>query len=79
MKNLDYNSLENLKSYFEGKKMLAVRETVFGEKREITIDSIKIIHEGNKDVIKCNYSSNNGVLSGVMSIDELRNDYELIE
>jgi hypothetical protein len=79
MENTDYNTLENLKNDFEGKKMLAKRESALGEKREITIDSFIIINEGNKDVIKCNYSWHGEESLGVINIEELLNNYELKE
>ena len=49
-------NLEELKNKYEGKQMIAKREDMFGIKKKITIHSLVIISNDEKETVNFNYS-----------------------
>ena len=86
MENFENMNLEAIKNKYEGKRMIAKIADMFGVKKEITLHSLVLITQNEKDIINFNYSGqinasldNIPITLNIISIEDLEKNYEPLD
>lgn len=78
-------NVEELKSKYEGKQMIAKIADMFGVKKKITIHNLVIVTDGEKETFNFSYSTQKNKLNrdplplNMITIVQLLYNYELIQ
>jgi hypothetical protein len=76
-------NLEELKNKYEGKLMIAKIADMFGVKKKITIHTLVIVTDNEKETVNFSYSTQKNKLDkyplplNIITIEQLLNNYEL--